>query len=65
MLISLVLTLMKDFYEYSPYECRLDAQYKRLNMKIIYLEEMYQLVYKIFLSAMEHLDYQPRMNSTK
>ena len=34
-------------------------------MKISYADEIYHIVYKQFLSAIDHLDYHPSMNNTK
>ena len=69
MLISLVHTstklITKHFCDYNPYECRLGVQHEKLNMEIKYLEEIYHSVYKMFLSAIDHLDYHHSMNGTK
>ena len=56
-------SITKHFCEQNPCECRLCAQYDRLNMEIIYLQ-IFNSVYKRSLSVIDHLDYHFSMNST-
>ena len=46
------------------YECRILIQYEKPIAEVTYLEEVYHTVYQRFLSAIDHLEYHPRVNST-